>query len=74
MFNILEPVQLLGEGEYNLNEIKKITVTKSFLGMDRDCKNEDEPVYNCTTKNYIDACIKECGCLPLSISLSNEVG
>lgn len=66
---------MIGEGEYNINNIKEIQVTNSYLGKDqnvRKCQHE-EPTFNCTTKLYLDTVLGRCGCLPLSIRLSNEV-
>ena len=71
----LEPVKLIGEGEYNMNTMKEIKVTDSYLGLDQDlkkCQNE-EPYFNCTTRHYHDAVLKQCGCLPLHIARSNKV-
>ena len=70
-----EPVKLIGEGEYNLNVLTEIKVTESYLSLDqnvRECQNE-EPFYNCTTRKYFDTILRECGCLPLHIRLSNKV-
>ena len=75
MFSTLDPVQLTGEGEYNLNSLKEEEVTESFLGMDqsvRGCQNE-EHYDECTTRHYIENMQKKCGCLPLSIALSDQV-
>ena len=69
------PVRLTGEGEYNLNIIKEEEVTLSFLGLDQDvrgCQN-DEHYDECTTRHYIETMREQCGCLPLSIRLSNQV-
>ena len=66
---------LIGEGDYNLNVLKEVEVTDSYLGLDLDirkCQNE-EPFDNCTTRQYINTIIQECGCLPLNMILSNEV-
>ena len=71
-----EPAILIGDGEYNINNIKKIQVTDEYLGLDKDvrkCQNE-EPFYNCTTRLYLHTVLGTCGCLPLSIRISNEVG
>ena len=71
---IQEPVKLIGEGEYNLNILTEIKVTESYLGLDqetRECQNK-EPFYNCTTRAYLDNVLKECGCLPANILLSNR--
>ena len=71
-----EPVKLIGEGDYNLNDLKEIDVTEEYLGLDenvRGCQNQ-ESFHNCTTRHHIDALIKECGCVPFNIKLSsNEV-
>ena len=70
-----EPVKLVGEGKYNLDAVKEITVTESYLGMDMDtrkCQNE-EPMENCITRNFIESVFQQCGCLPLSIATSNNV-
>ena len=66
---LAEPVKLVGEGIYHLNNLKEITVTKSYLKLNnelKDCQNEDE-IMNCETKISIDTFLKECDCLPLSI-------
>ena len=34
MFNVIEPVQLIGEGEYNVNDLKEIKVTEAYLGLE----------------------------------------
>ena len=66
---VLEPVKLVGEGEYNLNVIKEIKVTESCHGLGRhvtECQNEED-IEDCTTRQYIDSYIKQCGCIPISI-------
>ena len=71
---ILESVVLVGEGEYNLNVVKEIEVTESYMGLDQDvrgCQNK-EPYDDCTTKIYMDTIIGECGCLPFNIRVSNQ--
>ena len=65
----VEPVKLIGEGKYNLNNLKEITVTKAYLKSNNKltkCQNEKE-MMNCKTKAYIDTFRKACDCLPLSI-------
>ena len=67
----LEPVTLIGQGEYNLNELKEVMVTDSYIGLDqavRKCQN-NEPFFNCTTKNYINSILDQCGCLPLNLNI-----
>ena len=75
MYTNADPVQLNGEGDYNLNNIKLEEVTESFLGLDQDvrgCQNE-EHYDECTTRQYIENMKELCGCLPLSIALSDQV-
>ena len=67
-------MHLVGDGEYNLNALKEIKSTESFLGLDedvRECQN-DEPQYNCTTRHYVDSLMQQCGCLPFNIRMSIE--
>ena len=71
----VDPVQLTGEGEYNLNSIKEEEVTESFLGLDqavRGCQNQ-EHYDECTTRQYIEHMREKCGCLPLSMAISDQV-
>ena len=68
-------MKLTGEGEYNLNELKVIEVTDSFLAMDqedRKCQS-NEPILNCTTKKYMEELVKQCRCLPFNTRLSDQV-
>ena len=60
---------MAGEGEYDINILKEITVTESYLGLDQDiikCQNE-EPLDNCTTRLYINSLLDKCGCLPFNL-------
>ena len=68
-------MSLYGEGEYNLNVLKQIKITDSYLGLDqnvRGCQN-DISFTDCTTKQYIDSLLNQCGCLPLNIRLKDKV-
>ena len=68
-------MKFVGEGEYNLNVLKEISVTDSYLGLDqedRHCQNK-EPHGNCTTRQYRKTYLQKCGCVPLNIRLFNEV-
>ena len=70
---ILDPETLPGEGEYNLNILKEVKVTDSFMGLDEDvrgCQNQEHYI-DCTTNNFIEDMRQQCGCLPLSIRSSN---
>ena len=70
-----EPVKLIGEGSYNLNDLKEIDVTDSYLGLDqevRGCQNE-EPQDHCRTRVHRDTLLEQCGCLPFNMRLSDKV-
>ena len=74
-FSHLDPLELFGEGQYNLNNIKEISVTDSFMGLDGDtiqCQNV-ETYDDCKTRLHVRQLRQECGCLPLSLRLSEEV-
>ena len=69
---ILDPVTLPGEGEYNLNILKEVKVTDSFMELDedvRECQNQEHYI-DCTTNKIIEEMRQQCGCLPLSIRSS----
>ena len=66
---------MIGEGEYNIEYLKKVVATDSYLGLDQDareCQNE-EPYYNCTTRQYRKTIYGKCGCLPLNMQLDEKV-
>ena len=48
-------MSLFGEGEYNLNELKEIEVTKDFLELEQNVRacQYNEPIQNCTTRHEI---------------------
>ena len=44
-------------------------MTESCHGLGRhvtECQNEED-IEDCTTRQYIDSYIKQCGCMPISI-------
>ena len=66
---------LYGEGQYNFLSMKEISVTESFMGLDRDtinCQNI-ETYDDCQTQLHVENMRQHCGCLPLSLKLSEEV-
>ena len=68
-------MKLVGEGIYNLNAVKEIKVTESFLGLDNDikqCQTKDSYL-DCTSKHYMERVTQDCGCVPLSLMISKEV-
>ena len=75
MYTLLDPMGLYGEGQYNLHSMKEIKVTDSFMGLDEDarsCQNI-ETYDNCNTRLHLKNLRQECGCVPLSLKLSEEV-
>ena len=55
--------------------MKEISVTDSFMGLDkgtRKCQNI-ETYDDCKTRLHVEHLRKECGCLPLSLRLSDKV-
>ena len=71
----LEPLQLKIGNEYNLNNVKEISVTDEFLTLDKtiiNCQNE-APLDDCRTRKYVDTLIDQCKCLPFTIKNNNEV-
>ena len=74
-YPFLDPVTLSGEGEYNLNILKEIEATESFLGLDQNtkkCQNV-EPYDECTTRQLSNQIKGKCGCIPLSIGVPDKV-
>ena len=63
------------ENEYNLNVVKEISATESFLSMERDVSKcqDDETFDECATKKYINDLKDKCNCLPLSLRLLDRV-
>ena len=71
----LEPLLLKIGNEYNLNNVKEISVTDDFLTLDKtiiDCQNE-ETLEDCKTRKYLDALDEQCKCLPFSIRNHDKV-
>ena len=71
----LDPMTLTGEGQYNINALKEIKATDSFLTLDdeiRGCRSSEESHDDCTTRLYLDNMRQKCDCLPFSVA-SQEV-
>ena len=71
----LDPVQMIGEFQFNLQSLKEIKVSDSFLDFDmntRKCQNI-ETLIDCKTRLYIKNMMQECGCKPLTHIMSEEV-
>ena len=73
---IIEPVILIGDGEYNMDDLTQIKVTESYLGLDEDVRecHSTESFYDCSNRKYVDTIMDQCGWLPLNIIMaSNKV-
>ena len=71
----LDPVSLPGDGQYNLNILKEINVTESFIGLAKDVRNcqNIETYDECTTRHLLDKMRENCRCLPLSLIGTDKV-
>ena len=65
----LDPLKLIGDGKYNLNEIMEIDVTSSYLHLSQDVKGcqNTEDMSDCRTRLILDAFKNKCKCLPFNI-------
>ena len=60
--------------EHYLNVIKEISVTDSFLSMDKNERGcQEESFDECTTRKYLKALRNKCQCLPFQMIQSNKV-
>ena len=73
--HFVDSVRLSEESQYNLHSMKEISVTHSFMGLDRKSRNcqSIETYYDCITRYYVDNMMQKCGCLPLSHIKSDQV-
>ena len=61
-----EPLQLYGEGDYSLANVKQMYGTEGFLSLAdevKKCQNE-KTVLECKAKAYLDRGKKNCECVP----------
>ena len=70
-------MKLIGEGEYNLNVIKEIKVTQSYLGLDAEARSpkgcqDEKSVPDCLTEQYLEDLLQECHCLPFNNIISDK--
>ena len=71
----LEPLKIYGAGEYNLDSVKEIKATASFHDLaahQKGCQSE-ETLGKCTSRQFIDAFLNICNCLPFNIKHAAEV-
>ena len=58
-------------GSYVIRNIKKMSATTNFLGMDvKHTKCQAEPIEECLMRSYIEAVTADCKCVPLAIAAS----
>ena len=69
-----EQLKLQLEKKYHLNVIKEISVTDSFLTLDKDIRGcQVESFDDCTTEKYIDTLRNKCQCWPFQLGLDKKV-
>ena len=69
-----EPLKLSLGKTYLLNVIKEITVTDSFLSMNKETSGcQKEPFNDCISRKFKDILLTKCKCLPFQMRLSDEV-
>ena len=60
--------------KFYLNVIKEISVTDSFLAMDKNIRGCQEESYDeCTTRKYKENLENKCQCLPFQMRITEEV-
>ena len=71
----IEPLELSLEKKYFLNVVKEITVTDSYLSMNKNTRGcQKESFDECITRKYLKALINHCQCLPFQMIQNNKVG
>ena len=70
-----DPIYLKLENRYNLNVLKEITASKSFLSMEKDVRKcqDVETFSECVTTKFICDLKSKCKCLPLNLRLTMKV-
>ena len=70
-----DPIHLELENRYNLNVLKEITVSNSFLSLGKDVRKcQDVETFNeCVTTKFIHDLKSKCKCLPLDLRLNMKV-
>ena len=75
-FDVWDPVELSGEGNYGLGDVKQVAITDDFASMDeqtRNCQTESS-FEDCVTQNILKNIVENCKCLPYNLKnySSNE--
>ena len=72
--NNLEPMMMIGEGNYNLNILEEIKATDSYIGLDQSVTGcQSKEIYqSCITRKYVEKLEKTCHCLPLNIKIKKK--
>ena len=62
-------------GKYNIKIFMDINVTDSFLGLNENTRGcqEKRNHEKCVSKDYVNKIMKKCGCVPISLSLHEQV-
>ena len=70
-----DPIHLELENRYNLNVLKEITASNSFLSLEKDVRKcQDVETFNeCVTTKFIHDLKSMCKCLPLDLRLNMKL-
>ena len=70
----LEPLRLVGDGDYNLNLLKEVSTTDDFLTLPlekRKCQ-EITDFQSCFSNSSVNSLKKNCNCLPFNVVPENK--
>ena len=71
----IEPLLLSLDKKYYLNVVKEISVTDSYLSMNKNERGcQKETFDECTTRKYKNTLINQCQCLPFQMIQMEKVG
>ena len=69
-----EPLQLFGDGNYALSNVKEIKVSESFLNLESKVKKcqTQELLEECTSRQFMEKMIEGCNCTPFGLIRENS--
>ena len=68
-------MMLYGEGQYNLNVVKEVAVTNSFMSLDTriiGCQQLYD-YEDCKSSHYLKSFLNKCKCLPFNLMILEKV-
>ena len=63
------PLELYGEGNYAISDVKEVKATEAFLELDVQTKRcqEKESIEACSSRLHLSMIRKQCQCIPLNL-------